>query len=217
MPTDNAAIVKQIDEVLARVDVLTGPGDYRNIPNHAATEAVSLITSTIERFAPLNSSYLKNASLSQVTSYFQAAIDPLKGVLRALRFAYENGYLASIQALVHADLFADFLDMSEHLLEQGYKDPAAVLVGSVLEEHLRKLATRRGVGILKPDGSSKKADSINSDLAAASAYSKLDQKSVTAWLDLRNKAAHGHYPDYTKDQVALMLQSVQNFISRFPA
>ncbi|MGA2715977.1 MAG: hypothetical protein ABSG41_22980, partial [Bryobacteraceae bacterium] len=62
-----------------------------------------------------------------------------------------------------------------------------------------------------------KADLLNSELTAASVYSKLDQKSVTAWLDLRNKAAHGQYSEYAKEQVLLMIQSVRNFISRLPA
>ncbi len=51
----------------------------------------------------------------------------------------------------------------------------------------------------------------------AGAYPGLDQKNVTAWLGLRNKAAHGQYSEYTKDQVALMIDSVRNFMSRYPA
>jgi hypothetical protein len=125
--------------------------------------------------------------------------------------------MQSIEELIHADMFADFLEMSKHLLEQGYKDPAAVLCGSVLEEHLRKLSAKHGIGLLKADGSPKKADTLNSELTAANAYSKLDQKSVTAWLDLRNKAAHGNYTAYTEEQVSLAIQSVQDFISRLPA
>ena len=58
---------------------------------------------------------------------------------------------------------------------------------------------------------------MNSDLASASAYSKLDQKNVIAWLDLRNKAAHGKYDEYDLKQVALLTQSVRDFISRNPA
>jgi hypothetical protein len=58
---------------------------------------------------------------------------------------------------------------------------------------------------------------INSELCAAGVYLKADQKSVTAWLDLRNSAAHGKYTDYTKDQILIMLQGVRNFISRLPA
>lgn len=58
---------------------------------------------------------------------------------------------------------------------------------------------------------------MNADLAGANVYSKLDQKNVTAWLDLRNKAAHGKYGEYTKEQVALLIQSVRDFITRNPA
>jgi hypothetical protein len=54
-------------------------------------------------------------------------------------------------------------------------------------------------------------------LVKAGAYSILDQKSVTAWLDLRNKAAHGRYAEYQKEQVALLIDSVRNFMVRHPA
>jgi hypothetical protein len=38
--------------------------------------------------------------------------------------------------------------MAEHLLDQKYKDPAAVVVvGSVLEEHLRQLCTAAGLPV----------------------------------------------------------------------
>jgi len=99
----------------------------------------------------------------------------------------------SVKKLVSAEIFSDFLEMAAHLLAQDYKDPAAVMIGSVLEENLRQLCHSAGIeteiekdGILIP----KSADRINSDLAKAEVYTKLDQKSVTAWLDLRNKAAH---------------------------
>ncbi len=128
-----------------------------------------------------------------------------------------KGYLAKVTELVHADLFSDFLDMADYLLESGYKDPAAVIVRSVLEEHMRKLATKNSLSILKPDGSAKKADSLNAELVGIGAYSKLDQKRITAWLDLRNKAAHGHYSEYVREQVTLMLDGVRDFLLRFSA
>jgi len=58
---------------------------------------------------------------------------------------------------------------------------------------------------------------LNADLATSGVYGKLDQKNVTAWLDLRNKAAHGHYNEYTKEQVALLLNAVRDFVTRLPA
>ena len=98
--------------------------------------------------------------------------------------------------------------MAEYLSEEGYKDPAAVMVGSVLEEHLRQLCQKHGIATTTTkQGSplSRKADALNADLGNNSVYNKLDQKNVTAWLDLRNKAAHGKYQEYTREQVSLML------------
>jgi hypothetical protein len=92
-----------------------------------------------------------------------------------------------------------------------------VMVGSVLEEHLRELCRRNGILVetLREAGPvPKKADLLNSELAASGVYNKLDQKAVTTWLDLRNKAAHGQYVAYSVDQVALMLQGVTDFMAR---
>ena len=63
----------------------------------------------------------------------------------------------------------------------------------------------------------KKADLLNSDLAKSNVYSKLDLKNVTAWLDLRNNAAHGKYDEYTREQVAVMISGIRDFLTRNPA
>ena len=139
------------------------------------------------------------------------------GILRAARGEIEGGWLRTTRGLVSGEIFGDFLEMSDHLLDEGYKDAAAVIAGSALEEHLRQLAQVNSVdpnldrnGQLIP----KKADRLNADLAGASIYTKLDQKSVTAWLDLRNKAAHGKYEQYDRDQVALAIEGIRQFIVR---
>lgn len=58
---------------------------------------------------------------------------------------------------------------------------------------------------------------MNADLSSAKAYSILDQKNVTAWLDLRNKAAHGEYAKYVAEQVGLLISGIRDFIDRNPA
>lgn len=142
-------------------------------------------------------------------------------ILLSIQNEIEGGWIFSIKKLVSAEIFSDFLEMAAHLLEQDYKDPAAVMIGSVLEENLRQLCHSIGIeteiekeeGIFIP----KNADRINSDLAKAGIYTKLDQMSVTAWLALRNKAAHGKYREYEKEQVVLMMQGVTNFLARMTA
>jgi hypothetical protein len=144
------------------------------------------------------------------------------GILRAVREDVQAGYLVTLRELVHADVFSDFLEMAEYLMDEdhGYKDAAAVLAGGVLEEHLRQLYQRQTMSIevqtangTKP----KKADTMNADLAAATVYNKNQQKIVTGWLGIRNSAAHAKYGEYTTEQVVSLIGGVRDFIARFPA
>ena len=64
------------------------------------------------------------------------------GMLHAVKGEIEQGWLTSTRGLISADIFGDFLEMAEHLLTESYKDPAAVLIGSALEQHLKTYAQR---------------------------------------------------------------------------
>jgi hypothetical protein len=140
-----------------------------------------------------------------------------RGILKSIKSEIDGGWLITLKGLVSAEIFSDFLEMANYLLKEGYKDPAAVVIGSVLEEHIRQLCIKNGIPIEDMKSGkpiAKKADLMNADLAGAGTYNKLDQKNVTAWLDLRNKAAHGKYSEYNQQQVELMLQAVTEFMTR---
>ena len=173
--------------------------------------------SFIERVYGKDHSYYESFNTS-VSHYDPSDIESGLEILSSIRQEIEGDWLFTVKGLVAAELFADFLEMADHLLQQKYKDPAAVIIGSVLEEHLRQLCSANSIpieienneGILIP----KKADRLNSDLAKENVYSKLDQKAVTMWLDLRNKAAHGKYGEYTLEQVINMYSGVTEFMAR---
>lgn len=140
-----------------------------------------------------------------------------RGILNSIKTEIEKGWLTTVKGLVSAEIFSDFLETAEYLLEQRYKDPAAVIVGSTLEEHLRQLCRKNNISVEDLKGGKlipKRADSLNNDLYAANIYNKLDQKNITAWLDLRNQAAHGHYSEYKQEQVDNMLKGVMEFMTR---
>jgi len=141
-------------------------------------------------------------------------------LLQKIRRDIEDGWLDNLRGIVSAEIFSDFLAMAGHLFEEGYKDPAAVLIGSVLENNLKVLSGKHNLPTTQPDvktGEPKpiKADGLNASLAKAQIYNTLMQKSVTAWLDLRNRAAHGHYQEYDAAQVQLMLEGVTDFGGRY--
>jgi hypothetical protein len=221
MALDTSSVIAQINHVLAQTSLRSPHGydDFSDLPQERISEAVTLLTAAIHRLGPPDSTYIKNAKLFEryLVSNAGTALLPLRGILSALKSDFENDYLRSVEELIHADVFTDFLDMGAHLLDQGYKDAAAVICGSVLEEHLRKLSTKAGLPGLLASGVPKKADLLNSELASAVVYTKLDMKNITAWLDLRNKAAHGRYSEYSKDHVQLMIAGVRNFFASHPA
>jgi hypothetical protein len=178
---------------------------------------IARCVAAIERAAGRQSKYSQR--LAQVLSQQDHDWNRLAraiGVVDALHHDLQQGFTKSIEELLHADVFSDFLEMAQHLLDSGYKDAGAVIAGTTLEAHLKQLATKFGVPTDK-DGKPKKADSLNTDLVKEDAYSKLDQKNVTAWLGLRNNAAHGNYTEYDKTQVSLMIQSIRDFVTRNPA
>jgi hypothetical protein len=215
MPIDKATALGQIDAVFARRKELEGNWFPENVQ-----EITTLACAAIKRLAPPDSAYLQqmDAVFSTTSKSLSRSKEEeiefrLQGILRALRADYDAGRLQSFQELIHADLFSDFLEMAEYFLQEGYKDPAAVMAGGVLEEHLRKLCGKHGVTTPpKP-----KLDTMNADLAKAGAYNKNDQKQVTAWAGLRNDAAHGNYGNYGEGEIKLMVSGVRDFISRNPA
>lgn len=213
--------VAQLRALMALYDHAPGhEGDARSAHD---SQFITASLAAIDRISGPRSAYAEQArSLLAAYQNYHCGIVRVqfRGMIEALLSDVQSGCLTSIAELIHGEVFGDFLEMADHLLDEGYKDAAAVVGGGVLESHLRQLCAKTGIEVEITTGNdvkAKKADRLNSDLAGAGAYSKLDQKNVTAWLDLRNKAAHAKYGEYGKEQVALLLASVRDFVTRCPA
>lgn len=205
-------LVSHLDEVLSEFETL-----MKRTPS-IDEEAGFLARAAIHRVAGQPSVYVTQCEEAMnKPMHTDVRMYNLAGIAKALRTDIDAGYLKSQEELIHGELFADFLEMSQHLLDQKFKDAAAVIAGSSLEAHIRQLCKKSDIDIETSAGAPKKVDQINSDLAKASAYSKQDQKNVTAWLGLRNKAAHGEYDQYQATEVSLLIASIRDFITRNPA
>jgi len=138
------------------------------------------------------------------------------GIIEAAIAAIESGLLEGYGKLIRGDLFSDYLDMARYLLNEGYKDAAAVIAGSSLEVQLRSLCDRHDISTSDDKGGKetpKNAEGLNMELRRHECYDKTEQKLVTAWLGIRNDAAHGNYENYTSDMVKSMEMGIRGFIS----
>lgn len=221
MSSEREIALDQIDRVLAAVNDARGRSQFDDLSDLGPENAklFTLCAATVKRLAPVSSPYSSTieSATSQWGSNYHAALPTAVGALEALRADYDAGTLEALPELIHAELFGDFLEMADHLLESHYKDAAAVLAGSTLEGHLRQLAEKMGLPASDQQGQPLKADRLNSELTKAGAYEKTDQKAITAWLGLRNNAAHGEYDKFESGQVGLLIAGVRDFIRRTPA
>lgn len=228
MKSDIASILKQFEPIERLfADISSGRNGY---PPDKVSAFYTLCFACIERIVGTENAYYRRA-MEEMNANYLGILDevprlpphvtPLYGVIYALKEDVATGHLSALRELIHADMFSDFLETAEYFLEEGYKDPAAVMIGGVLEEHLRHLCIKNGIAIefLNPSGvmKPKMGDALNNDLHRANIYGKLEQKQITAWLDLRNKAAHTKYGEYDQQQVALFLQGLRDFVAKFPA
>ncbi len=216
---DSEALLAQIDNLCAEVQEIRGNAKYGDLSDRRQDldRMVVRCQAAIERMAPAGTAYRREADDAKRKDSSVDRVPLVVGILEALRADIAAGWMSRFEELVHADVFADFIEMSDELMSKGYKDAAAVVIGSVLEAHLRALCSKQGVTTLAPRGGPKKADTMNADLVKASAYAVLQQKQVTAWLAIRNAAAHGEYDKFTASDVSSMIGAVREFLLRYPA
>ena len=160
-------------------------------------------------------SVLETPSFDIMHSGYYNHVSNMVGILKAVKHDVDSGLLTDFRSLIRAEIFSDFLEMAEYLLAEGYKDAAAVLLGAVLENALRKIADSQGIKTVNVKDKPLTIDPMNVSLCKKGLYSPLIQKQITSWANLRNDAAHGRYDQYDAEQTKQMLLFVQKFCADF--
>jgi hypothetical protein len=221
------AVIHEIDDIVRLSEALSR--DASRAQSSLGPQRVEELRGVVTRLGHLvrllsgrDGQHLADLEKIQSTKLFSTMhsnyflhISELCGLAKAVQHQVQAGLFANVRGLVQAEVFDDFLEMSEHLLVEGYKDPAAVLVGAVLEDTLRKRAEQERLPTADSNGKTLTIDPLNVALAKAGVYNVLVQKQVTAWADLRNKAAHARWDQYDTEQVTQMLVGVRKFCADY--
>ena len=161
-----------------------------------------------EVFGP-DHNYTKDFQSAVRDRQYSGCVQDGLGILSGALEDVEQGHLESLQNLVVAEVFSDFLEQAQHLLENGYKNPAASLVGAVLENGLRSLAERNGIPVKEKDNLS----ALNNKIAAKDIYNRLRQRQVETWIEVRNAADHGRFDDFEDVHVGEIIKGVRDFLA----
>jgi hypothetical protein len=144
-------------------------------------------------------------------------VTELATVLTALRDDYRDGVMRPFTELVHAAVFDDFLEMATELDGKQFHAPAAVLAGSVLEEHLRKLADEAGIAVHDDRGRAKSVEALGVGLVKSGTISEPRRKIIAGWYGQRTEGAHGHFDKVVAAEVPRMIEGIRDFIVEHPA
>jgi hypothetical protein len=201
-------IAKRINELLER-----SKGSWVDDSDIYAfgINVATLIRSLMGAHHPLTKdvdTILSTYSSSVSRSYF-LPLQKVIGALAAIKSDYEGGYLIDLRTVIRSEVEADFLGQALQLLDEKYKDSAAMLIGAVLEDALRQLCCKHTIP--ERDGIEK----MNAPLRTAGVYGLPQQQQITAWASIRNKAAHGKFNEYSIEEVRLMHQGVSDFILKY--
>jgi len=215
--------IKQLDGIINDFNIVKSKAQYDDLSGNTTNEeifnVISKAKAAVVRITSGKSEYYKDIDLILKRTNIREGekLRHIMGTIFAIKSDLQNDYLKSLSEIIQSEVFADYLEMADHLLNEGYKDPAAVLTGSTLEAHLKELCKTNLIELetknSKGDIIYKKADVLNSDLTKAGVYTGVFQKQITAWLAIRNSSAHGKYSDYTVEEVKLMLMGIRQFIS----
>ncbi|OIR10664.1 hypothetical protein GALL_74340 [mine drainage metagenome] len=133
-------------------------------------------------------------------------LNRLQAVFLAAKEDFEGGYLSSIRNLVQAEVFSTEFEQARELISAGYKLPAAVVCGVILETNLRNLCIENNLPIGK-------LEKMNADLAKAGKYNSLVQKRITTLAAVRNSAAHGNIDEFNDKDVKSMIEETERLVT----
>lgn len=218
-------VLKQLDQLITEGHRLESSmtmgdiGQYESSLSEAEFRAFATAgLAAIRRVAGEKTDYYRSVPNVDTTNrltvpgYSPIFVPALLGSLTALRSAVDGGLLVSLEDRLRANVHDDFLQQSKVLLSAGYHVAAMVLIGGVLEDHLRKLCANR---TLTCTGSGNLAK--YNDLLKDTVYPQTVWRRIQAIGDVRNEAAHGNGTKVTVSDVEDAHGYVSRCLADYPA
>jgi hypothetical protein len=148
---------------------------------------------------------------------FYADYLKLRGLLTSIKFSYETGILGNLTDIIAANISDDYLVQAEYLLIQNFVLPAAVLIGAVLEDTLRRLCQRNNppIPLLDTNNKPKMLDALITELKKANLFSEPMAAQLRGYTAIRNAAAHGEDTKFGQQDVEQMLTGVKIFLANY--
>ena len=206
--------IDKLDELLKRIHPLKATwwssnmgGGFKDTVAFEAiyTEAISLLASIYGTGHPHYQRIIHFYNEGHLN-----ALEKTQGVLQGTKGNLESGLLDDLKSKVLIDIKSDFLDTATGLLQEGQKDPAAVLACIVLEDSLKRLAQKSKL----KEALDKEMNITAGLLLGAGVIEKSTNQSIQNFKNLRNAALHAQWAQVSAESVGLLLAFLPMFIEK---
>lgn len=116
--------------------------------------------------------------------------------------------ITKVRAIAKAELFDSEIQSARSLLKNGYGRPAGVLVGVVLESHLKDVCANHAVAVKKNPGINDFATALQS----ASVVDVIQWRRLQSLADIRNLCGHKRDREPKDDEVAELIDGVEKAV-----
>ena len=214
--------MRQHSKVTA-ANYLTGEKHYQHYDLASWPEFVEWRTSCIavlDQVVPTSSLLRKTVddfhTLGNEPSKVQFAV----AFLRSVKTEVQNGSLDSLALQIEGAVLSDYLRQAEGILKESTGElthvPAAVLAGASLERSLRTICSR--LEPPEPVVNDKEGflgmNALVDALKRRQVFNEVQAKQLRAWAAIRNSAAHGKFEEFTRHQVAQMIDGITAFTAQ---
>lgn len=164
----------------------------------------------IEAITGENSQHFRN--FNKINKPTKSKVDEGLGILLALREDMGSGYIEKLKYEILSVQYSNLLETAEKFLNDNQKDPAGVLAGVALEETLRQIADKY---VIKHTAKATLL-TLNQCIAdSKKVYDDTTRKEIIAWNDVRDKAAHAKWKEFSKIQVKQLIEGTTKLIADY--
>jgi hypothetical protein len=209
-PHDHEAIVNKFARLVARAEELAKPrGGFDTDDIALWFELRTSALNLLERTAGAGNIYYRLLLESHGADQLKFTPGIMLGILKSALTDFREGFMVDAKLLVSAEVFADFLVQAEILLENDYKDAAAVIIRAVLEDGLRRVCISKGIEVRPRWG----VDDLATQLTKHNILTAVQKGEIDGKRELGNSAAHGRFHEYTKADVEAFHEFVQRLLA----
>lgn len=214
METPTQKLLQQIDQLIAKFPQIKDSWHSSNLGGHFKNTVgyESLVTECYQFLAHIHPGghptiqrtvyAMNNKSLH--------SLQQIEGIILGTKTNLSSGLLDNLTSKIIIDLKADFLHTALQLIEEGQKDPAAVLACVVLEDSLKRLAEKHSIEGL----ADKEMSVVAGSLLAKHIIEKTTNQSIQGFKSLRNAALHAQWAEVSVESLKMLLIFLPIFIEK---